>query len=322
MSKNQTARRPRLVPWLVGLLAAVTGASLLGPWWWVPALIVHFRPHLAIASLVLLIVSAMARRPVAAALSLAMLASHGAPLWPYLDIAGGAHAAAATNLRVFALNMHGRGTAADALRQAIETEHPDIVVLTEMPDNIDRMAHEIAGLPPYRAGEPPRSPRDVTLFSRWPIAHWTVERGPDEAARVLSADVCDQQAWRGCLRVVALHAARPFGNGAALQKEQLSIAAEAASSAPDRRSILAGDLNLTPWAPEFSRLLARGNLRDTGPYRGLLATWFSRLPFVGLLIDHVLVSPDIGVLANRVGADLGSDHLPVIADLAVAAEPQ
>ncbi len=160
MSKNQTARRPRLVPWLVGLLAAVTGASLLGPWWWVPALIVHFRPHLAIASLVLLIVSAMARRPVAAALSLAMLASHGAPLWPYLDIAGGAHAAAATNLRVFALNMHGRGTAADALRQAIETEHPDIVVLTEMPDNIDRMAHEIAGLPPYRAGEPPRSPRD------------------------------------------------------------------------------------------------------------------------------------------------------------------
>ena len=84
----------------------------------------------------------------------------------------------------------------------------------------------------------------------------------------------------------------------------------------------AGDLNLTPWAPEFSSLLARGNLRDTGPYRGLLATWFSRLPFVGLLIDHVLVSPDIGILANRVGADLGSDHLPVIADLTVATEPQ
>ena len=80
--------------------------------------------------------------------------------------------------------------------------------------------------------------------------------------------------------------------------------------------------DLTPWAPEFSSLLARGNLRDTGPYRGLLATWFSRLPFVGLLIDHVLVSPDIGILANRVGADLGSDHLPVIADLTVATEPQ
>ena len=322
MSKKQAARRPGLVPWSVGILAAITGASLLGPWWWVPALIVHFRPHLAMASLVLLILGTMARRPIAAALSLAMLAIHGAPLWPYLDIAGGAHAAAASNLRIFALNMHGKSTDAEALRQAIETEHPDIVVLTEMPGTIERMAHEIAGLPPYRAGEPPRSPRGVTVFSRWPIARWTLERGPDEAARVLSADICNQQTWRGCLRVVALHAPRPFGNGAALQKEQLSIAAEAVSSAPDRRSILAGDLNLTPWAPEFSSLLARGNLRDTGPYRGLLATWFSRLPFVGLLIDHVLVSPDIGILANRVGADLGSDHLPVIADLTVATEPQ
>jgi endonuclease/exonuclease/phosphatase family metal-dependent hydrolase len=40
-----------------------------------------------------------------------------------------------------------------------------------------------------------------------------------------------------------------------------------------------------------------------------------------LLIDHVLVSPSVGILANRVGADLGSDHLPVIADLVVPVEP-
>ena len=107
------------------------------------------------------------------------------------------------------------------------------------------------------------------------------------------------------------------------QKEQFRLAAEAAASAPDRRSVLAGDFNLTPWAPDFSELLARGHLTDSALfYSGLSATWLSRLPFVGLLIDHVLVSPHIGVLSNRVGEDVGSDHLPLIVHLAIPADPQ
>ena len=43
----------------------------------------------------------------------------------------------------------------------------------------------------------------------------------------------------------------------------------------------------------------------------------SRLPFVGLMIDHVLVSTGIAVADNHLGADLGSSHLHVIADLAI-----
>jgi endonuclease/exonuclease/phosphatase family metal-dependent hydrolase len=40
-----------------------------------------------------------------------------------------------------------------------------------------------------------------------------------------------------------------------------------------------------------------------------------------LLIEHVLVSPSIAILANRLGPDVDSDHLPVIVDLAIPAEP-
>jgi endonuclease/exonuclease/phosphatase (EEP) superfamily protein YafD len=41
----------------------------------------------------------------------------------------------------------------------------------------------------------------------------------------------------------------------------------------------------------------------------------SRQPIVGLAIDHVLASPEIGVRDYLVGPDLGSDHLPVVAGL-------
>src|SRR5215467_4987278 len=90
------------------VLAAVTGAGLLGSWWWVPALIAHFRPHLATASLILLAISALGRRLRLTALAVLLFLINGAPLLPYLG--GGARAASAGNLRILALNMHGAGT--------------------------------------------------------------------------------------------------------------------------------------------------------------------------------------------------------------------
>src|SRR5436309_11942358 len=43
--------------------------------------------------------------------------------------------------------------------------------LFRSPDNIDRMAHEITGLPPYHAGEPPRSPRGDRKSTRLNSSH-------------------------------------------------------------------------------------------------------------------------------------------------------
>jgi endonuclease/exonuclease/phosphatase (EEP) superfamily protein YafD len=299
------------------LLILATAADWLGAWWWVPALIAHFRPHLASASLACLLISAIARRPVAFAASVVLLAVHGAPLLPYLGIASEAQALPLANLRVLTLNMHSESTDPAALRRLIEAEHPDLVALTEMPNDLDALVSEIAVLPRYRTGRMTASPFAVALFSRWPITRSQVERGPDQPWPVLAADVCDTEVWQGCLRVIALHSARPFGVGAGQQKLQLTVAARLAASAPDHHVVLMGDLNLTPWAPRFSELLTSGDLTDTGRRRGLWATWLCRLPFIGLFLDHVLVSPDIQAQNNRLGPDVGSDHLPVIADLSV-----
>jgi len=309
----------RLAALLAVLLISATAADWLGALWWLPALIAHFRPHLASASLACLLISAIARRPLLAAVSVALLAVHGAPLLPYLDVAGEAKALPPANLRVLTLNMHSESTDPAALRRLIETENPDLVALTEMPNDLDALVSEIAALPRYRTGRMSASPFAVALFSRWPVTRSQITRGPDKPWPVLAADICDTEVWRGCLRVIALHSARPFGVGAQQQKLQLEVAGRLAASAPDHRVILMGDLNLTPWAPRFSELLTWGDLTDTGRRRGLWATWLCRLPFIGLFIDHVLVSPGIVASDNRLGPDVGSDHLPVIADLSVPA---
>jgi endonuclease/exonuclease/phosphatase (EEP) superfamily protein YafD len=204
-----------------------------------------------------------------------------------------------------------------AFQELIEREQPDLVVLSEISDSSDALAKEIVSLPAYHLADPSHVLYSAVLFSRWPVPDWHVERSADGMGSVLSAELCTSERWQGCLRVIALHAAPPFGDGVEIQAQQLEIAVRLAADAPDRRVLLAGDLDLTPWSPAFTELLSRSGLVDTGPRRGLTATWLSRLPFLGLMIDHVLVSPNIAVADNRLGADVGSTHFPVIVDLAI-----
>lgn len=77
-------------------------------------------------------------------------------------------------------------------------------------------------------------------------------------------------------------------------------------------TIVAGDFNAAPWSWQMMRLTAATGLRRHGTYA---ASWPSRLPVV--LIDNMLSTPDIKSVSFRVGPALGSDHLPVIATVAL-----
>jgi len=100
------------------------------------------------------------------------------------------------------------------------------------------------------------------------------------------------------------------------------MASGAAAAAPGGRAVLVGDLNLTPWSPRFGRLLAESGLADTSLQRPFATSWRSPLPFVELALDHFLASPGLRVPCNRLGPDVGSDHLPLIVDVALRDAPQ
>jgi endonuclease/exonuclease/phosphatase (EEP) superfamily protein YafD len=74
--------------------------------------------------------------------------------------------------------------------------------------------------------------------------------------------------------------------------------------------IVAGTFNLTPFAWKFAQLTNAG----LGQHATFLATWPARWPL--FLMDNVLSTSGIASVRFAIGPPLGSDHRPLIADIA------
>jgi endonuclease/exonuclease/phosphatase (EEP) superfamily protein YafD len=84
-----------------------------------------------------------------------------------------------------------------------------------------------------------------------------------------------------------------------------------------RSFIVAGDFNSTPDSDLATRMRDLADDAWEAAGRGFGFTWPNGLfPYPPIRIDHVFLSRDFGVLAARVGEGAGSDHRPVMADVA------
>jgi endonuclease/exonuclease/phosphatase (EEP) superfamily protein YafD len=119
------------------------------------------------------------------------------------------------------------------------------------------------------------------------------------------------------LQLYSVHTVAPLGDDRARWRAQLRWVEEEI-----RRErgplVVAGDFNATRYHHSFRRLLSE-RLGDAHERRGRgwATTWpRNRWPLPPLLrLDHVLVSPDIGVRSIKEGLGQGSDHRPIIAEL-------
>lgn len=81
--------------------------------------------------------------------------------------------------------------------------------------------------------------------------------------------------------------------------------------------VVVGDLNITMWSPYYQRFVRQTGLRNARYGFGILPTWPTFMPPLSIPIDHFLVSPELKVVNLRTGKQIGSDHLPLIIDLAI-----
>ncbi len=88
--------------------------------------------------------------------------------------------------------------------------------------------------------------------------------------------------------------------------------------------LLIGDLNTSPWSYTFRHFMSQTKLQDSQLGQGIQPSWPVLIPERGIEnlpplipIDHILHSHCFSTLSRKTGPRIGSDHLPVISELAL-----
>lgn len=162
------------------------------------------------------------------------------------------------------------------------------------------------------------SPREdnfgIGLFSKFPLSNARVVNIGEAQLPSIIADVTMESTT---LTVVATHPPPPVGERySRWRNSQLDLMPDHVPKV-GLPILLLGDLNVSPWSPHFRRLLKRTGLRDSAKGRGVQPSWPAGNPLLWIPIDHCLYSREVTILQRTIGPDVGSDHYPVIVDMAL-----
>lgn len=296
----------------IGLWLALLG-GLLGPLAWPLDLLAHFRiQYAALFVLLACVLLAFRRYAVAAAAALGFVIS-AVPLFPYIMSEPVSVAIAATpdeTFRLVSFNVWFRNPDMARTAEYIEKSQADAVVLLELtPQQAEMLVPLLPSYPHYHI-EPSRM--GAAVFTKWPML--SAESVPLSPGGAVAARLALD--WHGtAVNVLGVHLNWPLGPRNSRFRNQELAALVRFSKAQQGPLLVAGDFNLTPWSQYFTDALEESGLRDAAHGFGLARSWPAQFAPAGIRIDHCLLSPQWHSVSTRIGPWLGSDHLPVVADL-------
>jgi len=290
---------------------AATVLGFLGALWWVFDLFSHFRPHYAVLLLLCAIGLAATWRLHVAATAGVLFAVNVALVLP-LYIGGPAPAAPnARPIRVLSFNIDYHSTAYDDVADYARRTNADVVFLLEVqPPAAARAKTRLAGYAVVDRSEP--GPWGLLALSRVPIRKHQLHRFAGEYP-ALELDV----EHAGVMyTLLAIHPPPPIGGGWSHDRDVVLREVGAWARKQHGHVAIIGDFNATPWAAPMRALLDATGYDSSQRGFGIQATWPSGAGPLGIPIDHCIHSPSLTTVSRAIGGDYGSDHRPLVVELA------
>ena len=296
-------------------LGAATLAGFFGGSWWVLDLFASFRHQLAAGLIVCALIAALAKWK-RTALAIGLLAMVN--LAVVVPLFFGPSRPDSGEFRILSFNVLASNPRFEEVIDFIRSTDADLVVL-----------HEVTSLWEDEIEEA------SLAFEDWPYeVTETRARGDLFGSIVLVEAGAEVESFGFGLRdaraieillpdgvaVLAIHPLSPASEFRAEQNDrQLQFAADWVAG-QDAPTIVVGDFNATPWSYPFRRLVSSTDLSNSARGFGLdLSYPADGNPLVRIPIDHLLYSEGLAVVDRRLGPAMGSDHFPLIVDLAFTA---
>ena len=297
---------------IVGITFAVLSVlAFYGEWWWMLDIAANFRAQLAILGLgVGLGGIALHTRRVVVVGALIVAINLG-PIVPLY--VGGGGVETEPHLRVASYNLlQSAKDGRSAVVGWLSTLDADVVFLQEA---TARWASffENADLP--WTVVPPRTSADQPFGTMALVPEDADVSFVDVMFRPSIVVSLDREGET--ITVLGIHAVSPYGSArATIRDAELSSLADWINQQTDHL-IVTGDFNASPFSWSFRGLLDDSGLRNSMDGFGLQPTWPTTNIFLRIPIDHLLYTDGLVIVDRRVADSFGSDHFPLVVDLAV-----
>ena len=222
-------------------------------------------------------------------------------------------------LKVLSYNVLWNNKQYEKAIALVNQEQPDVAVFLEAQQPWREALTALKDDFPYYVESPKQ---EIAVYSKLPLTNTEV----DLYGTYRGSVVFDLQTGDRWVKFVATHAYPQlyYGHeGWEIRNEHLEvgIAKYANSQQP---VVVVGDLNVSMWSPFYRSMISKSGLHDARQGFGILPTQSviaPRFAAASAPIDHCLVSRDVRVQNFQTGQDIGSDHLPIIADLLIPLKP-
>ena len=297
----------------LGLIGAVVWVlcARLARFHWVFDLATHLQFHVILATLLFFTHCLIRRRKRVAALASALILLLAIGTLTVFMPRGNDGISDASEIKVMTCNLLSSNSDYHGVKELIASVDPDFVVLLELNRAWQSELAELKQHFPHNTELPSEDNFGIAVFSKLP-ARFETHFLTDFKVPLVESNLGDGLD----VTVLAAHPLPPIGKVYSRSRnEYLEELAELARANP--KCVIAGDLNVTPYSPYFSDLLAAAELNDSRKGFGLQPTWPSEMQWFGIPIDHILVSRGLNVLDREVLKIPGSDHAAVMARLGV-----
>ena len=274
----------------------------------------HFRLQYLGAALLLSISLFVLRSRRWAALMLVIAIVNVVPVAPWYMAEAEAASEDGTRIKLLLSNVYSGNRNTQEVIDLLVAENPDVVFLQELTGKRSESLRVLRDTYAYSLNIPRDDNFGVAVLSRHPFASAKVVESPPFKLPTLVVEV---EFGDETIAFVTTHPMPPIGkNGFESRNTQLASIAELVNQFAGPR-VLIGDLNTTMWGHHYGLLVEETGLINSRYGFGILPTWPTHLPFAMIPIDHCLVSDQFRVTDARTGPDIGSDHLPLIVELAM-----
>jgi endonuclease/exonuclease/phosphatase (EEP) superfamily protein YafD len=298
---------------IVAVVGLATVVGLLDRLSWVFEAADVFRLQYLVVLLAAGLIAGLLRKPrlaaIAAGLAVLNVVVIGIPL------SGEANAtvrASGGTVRLVVANVEVGNTDYEAVERLVARTEPDVFGVVELtPAMAGRLAD---ALPGYRTHivATENSAYGIGVFSRVPLHHARVVRSAGTPTVV-----ADVRVGGRLVTLVVAHVHTPFAGP--LRDRQLRALTTTVRGLGSRTAVC-GDFNAPPWSGRMQEFASSADLRDT--YRASAWSGYSWPTWNVLLrvpLDNCYVTRDVDVVEHHEGPGVGSDHRPLVVDLAAVA---